>query len=327
MIFRRLAHLLHAHAEAVVVVPDAAHRHVEVELLVAAVGHGLAQVPRVSGGAQERSGHAQLQEPLLGDDAGALRALQPDLVAVEQRHVLVDAGAHHLAELTRLLLEAGRDVLHHAADLEVARVDALAAGHLEQVERQVAVAAAPPEHRDGAEVERSGGDPEQVRGHPVELEVDHAQELGARRHLLPEQLLHRHAEGHRVEVVGEVVHPLDERDRLPVLLVLAALLDAGVDVADDRLDVAHHLALERGQQPQDPVGGGVVRADVDREELVAPAQVGLGHRLRAGHRRLAQPLHRHRALALAVGDLQRGGAGVGGRLASVSHTSAGTCPR
>ena len=88
-------------------------------------------------------------------------------------------------------------------------------------------------------------------------------------HLLLEQRLDRGAVGHRVRVVGEVVHPLDERDRLPVLLVLAALLDAGVDVADDRLDVAHVLALELAQQPQHPVRGGVVRAEVDREQLLS----------------------------------------------------------
>ena len=188
----------------------------------------------------------------------------------------------------RPLLKAGRDVLDHASDLEVARVEALAAGHLEQVEREVAVAATPPEHRDRADVERAGGDPEQVRGDPVQLEVDDAEPLSALRHLLIEQPLDGHAERHRVEVVREVVHPLDERDDLPVLLVLAALLDAGVDIADDRLDVADDLALERGQQPQHAVGGGMVRADVDGEQLVVL---------------VTERLHRHRALALAIETL------------------------
>jgi hypothetical protein len=199
-------------------------------------------------------------------------------------------------------------------------VEALAAGHLEQVEREVAVAAAPPEHGDRSDVERSGGEPEQVRGHPVQLEMDHPQPLRALGDLLVQQALHGHAERHRVEVVGEVVHPLDERDHLPVLLVLAALLDPGVDVADDRLDVAYDLALERREETQHAVRRGVVRADVDREELV----VLLAHRL-----------HRHRALALAVGHAERLGhrAGALARAARVpdggvvSHTSAGAGAR
>ena len=45
------------------------------------------------------------------------------------------------------------------------------------------------------------------------------------------------------DVYKRQVHPLDDRDHLPVGLVLCRLLDPGVDVADDRLDVANHLAL------------------------------------------------------------------------------------
>jgi hypothetical protein len=41
-----------------------------------------------------------------------------------------------------------------------------------------------------------------------------------------------------------------------------------VDVADDRLDVPDDLALERGYQPQHAVGGRVVRAEVERQQLV-----------------------------------------------------------
>src|ERR1700692_795348 len=51
-------------------------------------------------------------------------------------------------------------------------------------------------------------------------------------------------ERHRVEVVGEVVHPLDDRDDLPVALVLGRLLDPRVHVADHRFDVAHDLSLQ-----------------------------------------------------------------------------------
>ena len=204
--------------------------------------------------------------------------LQEDLVAVEQRLVLVDAARHLLAERAQLLLEAERDVLDHAADLEVARVHPLAGRHLEQVEDRVALAEAVPEHRDRAEVERRGPEPDEVRVDPVELEVDHPQVLGARRDLELEQLLDAAAEGLHLEEVGEVVHPLDERDHLPVGLVLAGLLDPGVDVAHHRLQVADDLALELDHQPQHAVGRRVVRAHVDRQQLararVAAASVG-----------------------------------------------------
>ena len=236
----------------------------------------LAQVPRVAGGAQQRAGDAVLQQRVGVDRADAAQALEHDLVGVDQRLELVDALRELRGERARLALEAGRDVLGDAADLEVARVHALAGGHLEQVEDQVALAPAVPEDRHRAEVQAAGRQPQQVRGDPVELQVDHAQVLGALGDLDVQQRLDRAAEGHRVEVVGQVVHPLDERDDLPVGLVLAVLLDARVHVADDRLDVAHDLALERRDQAQHAVRGGMVRAEVERQQLVVLGVLEVG---------------------------------------------------
>ena len=145
---------------------------------------------------------------------------------------------------------------------------ALPRGLLEQVEDHVALAPAVPEHRHGAEVQAAGGDEDEVARDAVELEVDDPQVLGALGDLDPQQRLHGTAVRHRVEVVGEVVHPLDDGDDLPVALVLGRLLDAGVDVADDRLDVEHDLALEAGQQAEHPVRRGVVGPHVEGEQLL-----------------------------------------------------------
>ncbi len=285
----RLVELGVADTEAVVVVADCANRDLELKVVIARVRGGLAQVPRVAGRPQQRPGDAELEHRLLVDDAGAAQALDQDLVLLEQVGVLVGAPGHVGDELPQLRLEAHRDVLHHAADLDVARVHPLAGGHLEQVEDLLALAEAVPEHRHRAEVERARPEPHEVGHDPVELEVDDPQVLRPRRDLEAEQRLDRAAEGHRVEVVGEVVHPLDHRDHLPVRLLLGGLLDPRVDVADDRADVADDLALERRQQAQDAVRGGVMRADVeghqlvrlawlcgDRDRLFAPAVV-LGH--------------------------------------------------
>ena len=201
----------------------------------------------------------------------AAQALEHDLVLGQQVQELVDAGGHLGAELAHLRLPAARDVLDHAADLDVARVHPLAGRHLEQVEDLLAVAEAVPEHRDRAEVERAGAQPDEVGHDPVELHVQHAQVLAAARHLELEQRLDGVAEGHGVEEVRQVVHPLDDRDDLPVGLVLGGLLDAGVDVADHRDDVAHDLALERGEQAQHPMRRGVVRAHVERQQLLLGA--------------------------------------------------------
>ena len=264
----RLVDLGEAHGEAVVVVADRADGDLEVEVAVGAVRRGLAQIPGIARGAQQRAGHAERQQRLGIERAGAAQALQHDLVGVEDRAVLVGALGHHLQELAQPALEAGRDVLDHAPDLEVARVHARAGGHLEQVEDLFALAQAVQEDRHGAEVERAGAQPDQMRGDAVQLQMDHAQVLPARGNLCLEQRLHGAAVGHRVEVVGQVVHPLDDRDDLPVGLVLGGLLDARVHVADDRFDVAHDLPLQRHEQTQHAVRGRVVRAEVERQQLL-----------------------------------------------------------
>ena len=264
----RLVDLRDADGEAIPVVALGADRDLELEVVVGAVGRRLAQVPRVAGGAQQRAGDAELEQLLLGERADAAQALQDDLVVGEQVVVLIDARRHLIGELLELLGPAARDVLGDAADLEVARVHALAGGLLEEVEDQLAVAEAVPEHRHRAEVQRARPEPHEVAHDPVELHVDDAQVLRARRHVDLEQRLGRAAEGIRVEEVREVVHALDDRDRLPVGLVLGRLLDAGVDVADDRLEIAHDLALERHEQAQHPVRGGMVGTHVEREQLM-----------------------------------------------------------
>ena len=50
---------------------------------------------------------------------------------------------------------------------------------------------------------------------------------------------------------------------------LHLLLDARVQVADHRLDAAHLLPVEVDDEPEHAVGRGVVRTEVDREQLAA----------------------------------------------------------
>ena len=225
---------------------------------------------------------------------------------------------HLAAELADLRLEPGRDVLEDPADLEVAGMHPLPGRHLEQVEDRVALAEAVPEQRDRAEIEGRGAEPDQVRHDPVELQVEHPQVLGAVGDLQLEQPLDTAAEGLHVEEVGEVVHPLDERDRLPVALVLAGLLDPGVEVADHRLQVEDLLAPQGDDQAEHPVGGGVVRPHVDRHHLLLDVPCLLhGHRV--DHRR-------HRVLGEPI-DPALGDHLVSERLVAITRTSEGSRPR
>ena len=88
----------------------------------------------------------------------------------------------------------------------------------------------------------------------------------------PEELLDREHEGELVDLEGEVVDPLRVRDGLPPRLLLHVLLEARVEVADDRLDALDALAVQLDDQPEDAVRGGVVRPEVDLEDVVVLAE-------------------------------------------------------
>ena len=69
----RLVDLGQADLVAVVVVAHRADRDLEVEVVVGRVRRGLAQVPGIAGGAQQRPGHAEGEQRLSSDTAPMLR--------------------------------------------------------------------------------------------------------------------------------------------------------------------------------------------------------------------------------------------------------------
>ena len=86
-----------------------------------------------------------------------------------------------------------------------------------------------------------------------------------------EQPLDGHAVGGLGEQRREVVAARHERDALGPGAVLAVLLDAGVQVADDQAAVGHRLAGDLQDQAQHAMRRGVLRPHVDDDALVAGA--------------------------------------------------------
>jgi hypothetical protein len=149
------------------------------------------------------------------------------------------------------------------------------AGHLEEVEDGVAVVEAVPEERDRPELEGRRPEPHEVRVDPVELRHRHPRPHRAGRDLHPEELLDREHVEELVRVEGDVVHARRVRDRLPPRLVLHVLLEARVQVADDRADAGHGLAVEVDDEPEDAVCRRVVRAEVDPQDVLEPVLLGV----------------------------------------------------
>ncbi len=143
------------------------------------------------------------------------------------------------------------------------------------------------------EVHAVGGQPHQVRGHPLELGQQHADPDGPGRQLDAEQRLGGQGEDELVGERRQVVHAGDVGGPLLVGELLPRLLHARVQVADDRLRPQHRLAVELHHQPQHAVGRRVLGPEVDDHGLVVGRLevdvVGVPGRVSSGTRSTAPP--------------------------------------
>ncbi len=242
----------------------------EVVRLVAQIRELLSDVVRHTDRARHGSDQAVLNVIVLRDDADAARPLQPDLVLRQQPFVLVDLGRELVQERRDRLVEPGRQILTQAADADVAREHPKAGDHFVDVQDLLAVAEAVHQHRHGANFERVRPQAHQVAGDPLQLHEQDADVFHALRHRSfdAEQPLDREAEGKRVRLRAEIIHPLDERDHLLPLLLFGRLLDAGVEKPDRRSRGDDRLTGELHHDVQHAVRAGVLRPHVDGHQFL-----------------------------------------------------------
>ena len=203
-----------------------------------------------------------------------------DLVLVEQqrvRVVLLGRAAHPVAQAGHELVV---DVAVDAADPEVVEQHPLAGDRGQHLADLVALDEAVQDRRQAAQVERHPAHEQGVARDPVELAGEHPDVLGAPRHLDVEQLLERHDRRPLAEQRAHVLERVDLADDLVVVGVLAQLLDAAVEVAEDGVEVDDALAADLEDDPQHAVRRGVLGAHVE-EHLAVAERVELGLALRA----------------------------------------------
>jgi hypothetical protein len=303
----RLAHLVEADGVAVERVAVGADDDVELDLRVAEVGQGPAQVPGHARRPQQRPGRAEGDRLLGGDDADALQPLPPDGLAGHQRVVLLEPRRDHVEEAQDVVAPAVGEIGGHAAGTDVVVVHPQPGDLLEEPQHLLALAPAVEHHRHGADVHAVGGEEQDVRRDPVELAHEHADPLGPLGDVVldAEQRLGGQREDQLVEQGGRVVHAGHVGGALEVGELLARLLHPRVQVADDRLRAQDRLALQLEHEAQHAVGAGVLWPHVDDHRLVF-ARLGLALQLgrlgfgQAQHRAdLAQQLVSAEAAALA----------------------------
>ncbi|MDQ0986245.1 hypothetical protein QFZ71_003528 [Streptomyces sp. V2I9] len=141
---------------------------------------------------------------------------------------------------------------------------------LEEVENQFTIAEAVDHDRGRAQLHTAGGDADQVRGEPVELHQQDAQDGGPVGDLLldAEELLDAQAVRRLVEERRQVVHARDEGGALRPAAEFEVLLDARVEVADAAAGLGDGLAVDLQDEAEHAVRRRVLRAHVDDDALV-----------------------------------------------------------
>ena len=271
---RRLLDLLEAHEVAREAAARARDRDRELHALgalaVPVVGEAevrivLAEVAAHARAARVRAREAPLERVFLRDRADAVEAVDEDAVAVAEglevgdrlREADIDEVPHHPLEG----LVVG-DVAPRAADARPVGVVALARDVLDDVVDELALVEPVEEACERAEVERRGADAQEVVLDAAELAHDGAHDLGARGELDAEELLDRVVPRDVVHDRRDVVHPADRADILVVVVVLAELLEARMQVPDVRRAAGDALAVELEHEPEGRVGRRVLRTEV-----------------------------------------------------------------
>ena len=298
----RLLHLGHANEVTRVVVAVLLGRDLELQTVVHVVGLGAADVVRHADRAEQRPGDRVADRLLAREHADADHAVHEDAIAGQQAMHLVEDLARLLERVQGLLGEPVGQVGLDAAHAAVGDRQPGAGHVLDQLPQELAGLDHIEEDGEGAELHGRGADAREVIADPRDLGHDHADVLAPLGDVDAEELLDRGGVPEIVDQRRHVVEPVGERDRVVPAALLAVLLEGSVQVAD--LDVRLHdrLAVELGDDPDDPVHGRMGRPDAEVQVLGAAAgaaslaQHELAPRRRRHRRQLAGPIRGWRRL-------------------------------
>ena len=162
-----------------------------------------------------------------------------------------------------------------AADPEVVEEHPLAGQRSEHIDDLVAFDERPQDRRQATQIQRHPAQEEGMAGDAVEFRREDPDVLGPARDLHVHQLLEGEDRRPFVEQCADVLEWVRIADRLVVVGVLAQLLDATVQVAQDRIEVDDLLAIELQDDAEHAVGRWMLGTHVD-EHLAVAQGVELG---------------------------------------------------
>ena len=275
-----LLHLVQAEQvarQAVALVPG---RDVEVQLGIDAVRVRAPHVERHARCPQVRAGHAHPQRRFAVDAAQIAHAADEDLVLVEEPDVgvvLLGRARHPVAEAAHELVI---EIAVHATDAVVVEQHPGSREGTQHLHDLVALDEAPQDGRQAAQVEGHPAHEQGMAGDTQQLPRQHADVLGPARHGDVHELLEGHHRRPLAEQGADVFQRVEVADGLVVIRVLAQLLDTPVQIAEDRIEIRHDLAVDLHDDPQHAVRRRMLGAHIE-EHLAVAEGVELGLALRA----------------------------------------------
>ncbi len=182
----RLVHFVEAHHEARVGVAFGARNHVELVVFVTAVRERAPHVVRHAGRAQRGSGDAPRDRVVGVEDTDVDHAVLQDRVLLQERAQIAHARIVHRDQLVDFAQKALGQIVAQAADAQVVRMHARAAGEFGQVEDAFAQIEGVEKARNRAEIDAARAEPNAVRRDAVQFAQQNARMLSARSGMSPE---------------------------------------------------------------------------------------------------------------------------------------------
>ena len=237
--------------------------YVKVEPVIYGIWLGLPNVILNPAATQAGPREAKINGLFGGNCAHVLQAGQKNLVEGENSVALLHIFAKQRKQVCNELLEVIGQVFLDPADAEVVVHHAGAGNGFKH--RLDAFPSAEGEHGGShcPGVQTDCTNVQQMAGDAVQFAKNDPDVLRPLRHFQVHQLFHRLAVHQFIVEVGYVIQPVKKRDYLVILLSLAQLFRAPVQVADVRLDVDYLLPVNPQHHAKHPVGGRVLWPHVE----------------------------------------------------------------
>src|SRR6516165_4475728 len=261
----RLAHFLDADEVAVVRVPVATDRNVELYLVVSVVRLCSTEVPGNIGAAQHGSGETPIRSLLGRHYADIDSALLEDPIIGQQSLDVVYRLWKGVTEGKDVVGETGREIEMNSAGAEIIGVHACTGDALVKLHQPLAFLEAPQERGDGPDIKDESAYTEQVVQDPGDLSKRDTNVLrpGWRRD--PHQFFDSERESMLLAHRRYVVEPVEIRDRLQIRLVLDQFFRAAVQQTDMRIGALDDLAVHLQNEAHHAVRRRVLWTEIHHE--------------------------------------------------------------